>query len=116
MQTFIRAARLSDVKTAGCLTAQVSGHTLALFAYGDKVYAVDNRCPHMGFPLSRGTVRDGLLTCHWHHARFDLCSGGTLDPFADNVRSYPVRIEGGQVYVDVSARDDGTTYWKRRLV
>lgn len=44
-----------------------------------KVLAVDNRCPHMGFPLDRGTVRDGILTCHWHHARFDLATGGTFD-------------------------------------
>src|SRR5438552_810924 len=64
MDNFARAARLSDVKSAGCLSVQVAGHTLALFAYGDKVYAVDNRCPHMGFPLSRGTVKDGILTCH----------------------------------------------------
>ena len=56
---FVRAARLEDVR------------------------AVDNRCPHMGFPLHRGTLRDGILTCHWHHARFDLESGGTFDQFAD---------------------------------
>ena len=64
-------------------------------------YAVDDRCPHMGFPLHRGTVENGLLTCHWHHARFDLESGGTLDPFADDVRAYPVEINGGDVVVVV---------------
>jgi nitrite reductase/ring-hydroxylating ferredoxin subunit len=45
------------------------------FMTGERVFALDNRCPHMGFPLDRGTVEDGILTCHWHHARFDLASG-----------------------------------------
>src|SRR2546422_10850419 len=45
------------------------------FMTGERVFALDNRCPHMGFPLDRGSVEDGTLTCHWHHARFDLASG-----------------------------------------
>ena len=45
-----------------------SNTILVLFEEG-KLFALDNRCPHMGFPLHRGTVRDGLLTCHWHHAK-----------------------------------------------
>ncbi len=52
--------------------------TIALFAEGDCIYAINNPCPHIGFPLHRGTLREGLLTCHWHHARFDLPTGGTL--------------------------------------
>ena len=82
----------------------VSGgrHGIAVFAPPDagQVYAVDNRCPHMGFPLHRGSVCDGILTCHWHHARFDLESGGTFDPFADDVQTYPVIVQDGVVYVD----------------
>ncbi len=45
-----------------------------------EVFALDNRCPHMGFPLSKGTLKDGVLTCHWHHAQFDLRSGCTFVP------------------------------------
>jgi len=100
------AAKLSDLKTAGCLAAQVNGHTLALFLYGDAVYAVDNRCPHMGFPLDRGTVKDGILTCHWHHARFDLASGGAFDLFADDVRAFPTEIRNDEVWVDLALQTD----------
>ena len=64
----IRAARLSELEKHGQLTVQVDGHTLALFQHQEHIYAVDNRCPHMGFPLDRGSVCDGILTCHWHHA------------------------------------------------
>jgi len=96
----------------------VSGgrHGIAVIADGDKVYAVDNRCPHMGFPLHRGSVCDGILTCHWHHARFDLASGGTFDPFADDVRVYDTVIEDGVVYVDPQPRaTDPEKRWKARL-
>src|SRR5438034_1387917 len=101
-QALVWAAHLADIRAAGCLTVQVEGHTLALFSSGEQVYAVDNRCPHMGFPLQRGTLKDGILTCHWHHARFDLASGGTFDPWADDVRSYPVRLEDGEILIDVT--------------
>ena len=72
---YVRAARLADVQTVGCKVVQLEKHTVVLFAYRDKIYALDNRCPHMGFPLHQGTVKNGILTCHWHHARFDLVSG-----------------------------------------
>src|SRR5579859_4092851 len=101
---YTRVARLSEVRAAGCLTVQAEGHTLALWSYGDEVYAVDNRCPHMGFPLSQGSIKDGLLICHWHHARFDLASGGTFDQFADDVRAFPVLLRDGQVWADLRPR------------
>ena len=72
----------------------------------------------MGFPLSRGTVREGLLMCHWHHARFDLAGGGTLDPFADNVRSFDVEVDGDSVFLLVEdSRPDAerSVRWFARL-
>ncbi len=76
---------------------------------------MDDRCPHMGFPLHRGTVENGLLTCHWHHARFDLASGGTLDPFADDVRAHSVEVDGADVFVVLRAEDDPAGHHLRRL-
>ena len=102
--TLTPIARAADVRSAGCVTVTAQGHTLALFAYGDRIYAVDNRCPHMGFPLSQGTVKEGILTCHWHHARFDLASGGTFDQFADDVRAFAVEERDGDVLVDLTPR------------
>src|SRR5574342_533821 len=106
IDTFARAASLADLRGKGALSANVDGHTIVLFAYGEQVYAVDNRCPHMGFPLDRGTVREVILICHWHHARFDLASGGTFDQFADDVRSFPVEVRDGEVWVDLTPRTD----------
>ena len=115
--TQIRAGTLDELRERGCTVVTGGGHTIAVFAHGDRVFSVDNRCPHMGFPLDRGTVKDGILTCHWHHARFDLSSGGTFDPFADDVRSFPVSVDDdGEVWVDPSPPEaDQTARWSKRL-
>ena len=114
--TQIRVGTLEELRMRGCTVVTGGGHTIAVFAHDDKVFAVDNRCPHMGFPLDRGTVKDGILTCHWHHARFDLSSGGTFDPFADDVRSFPVSVSDGEVWVDPSPPEtDQTARWSKRL-
>jgi len=47
---YVRAAKLADVQTVGCKVVLLEGHTVALFAHKDKISALDNRCPHMGFP------------------------------------------------------------------
>ena len=112
---FVRAARLDDVRAAGRTSVRVAGHSLALFFHDGRVHALDNRCPHMGFPLHRGTLQDGILTCHWHHARFDLESGGTFDQFADEARVFPVEIRDGEVWVDLSPREDRPAYLRQRL-
>ena len=113
--SFVRAARLGDVRAAGRASVRVAGHSLALFFHDGNVHAVDNRCPHMGFPLHRGTLQDGILTCHWHHARFDLRSGETFDQFADEARVFPVEVRDGEVWVDVSPREDRPAYLRQRL-
>ena len=99
----VRVARLDDIEPEGCLLVEVEGQTVALFRHAGGVFAVDNRCPHMGFPLHQGSVECGILTCHWHHARFDLAGGGTFDPWADDVRSYPVRVEEGEIFLGLAA-------------
>lgn len=111
----VRVASLAELKVTNCLTVQAERHTIVLFAYGDKVYAVDNRCPHMGFPLDKGSVKDGILTCHWHHARFDLASGGTFDQFADDVRDFPVEVRDGEIWVDLTLRHDPREHQRDRL-
>ena len=114
--TYVQVAALDDVRRTGVQVVSSGRHGLALFFHDGQVYAVDNRCPHMGFPLSRGSCHDGILTCHWHHARFDLQSGGTFDPFADDVRVYPTAIRDGMVWVDLhGGGEDWRARQKRRL-
>lgn len=95
---------LEDLQAKGCLTGKAGSQPVCVFWHEGRAYALDDRCPHMGFPLHRGSVENGLVTCHWHHARFDLSSGGTMNLFADDVRAYPVDVKDGRVVVLV---DDG---------
>jgi nitrite reductase/ring-hydroxylating ferredoxin subunit len=55
----VRVGSVAELQTRGCTVLSAGGHGIAVFAHEGGFSAVDNRCPHMGFPLSRGTVRDG---------------------------------------------------------
>ncbi len=115
-QGMLMAGTIEDIRARGCAVVTGNGHTIAVFPWGDDFAAVDNRCPHMGFPLDRGTVSNGILTCHWHHARFDLSGGGTFDPFADDVRAFPASVEDGRVWVDTNRPEaDPVERWSHRL-
>ena len=97
----LRVSTLAELQEQGVVTATGQGHTIAVFWHNERAYAVDNRCPHMGFPLARGICEDGVLTCYWHYARFDLDSGGAFDIWAGDVRTYPVTVRENAVYVDL---------------
>ncbi len=112
---FQRIASVAEVTETGLHTVQVNGHVIVLVHHEDEIYALDNRCPHMGFPLDRGSVQDGILTCHWHHARFDLCTGGSFDLWADDTPNFPVELRNGDVFVDVTPRQDPVKHQRHRL-
>ncbi|MCH7760151.1 Rieske (2Fe-2S) protein [candidate division TA06 bacterium] len=116
LEKFVEAASLEELKAKGTLRVTVEGRVIVLFYHGEQVFAVDNRCPHMGFPLQRGTVEDGILTCHWHHARFDLETGGTFDPWADDVTTYPVEILEGNIFLNPNLpKEDPLPRGRKRL-
>ncbi len=111
----ISAGHLRDFAPGRCHGVRVGGRTLVLIRTGDDVHALDNRCPHMGFPLDRGSVDDGILTCHWHHARFDLTTGGTFDLWADDVPAFPTEVIDGEVWIDLGDDHHEPAHHRRRL-
>lgn len=113
---YVEVASMADLED-GPTVVNADGQPIALFHHESEVYAVDNRCPHMGFPLTRGTIEDGILTCHWHHARFELEKGDTFDLFADDVQTFPTEIRDGAVYLDPDPELDvpPATRWRNRL-
>ncbi|MBM3140409.1 MAG: Rieske (2Fe-2S) protein [Chloroflexi bacterium] len=112
----VHVGRLELLEREQPRVVSAGGRTIVLFVSEGRVYALDNRCPHMGFPLSRGTVRDGILTCHWHHARFDLAGGCTFDPFADDVPRFAVAVRDGEVWLDPRpVESDRRAHWHRKL-
>ncbi|MEX3809958.1 Rieske 2Fe-2S domain-containing protein [Paraburkholderia sp. BR13439] len=115
-EEFVLAGRLKELRAKGRCIVQGRHGPIVVICDRERVFALDNRCPHMGFPLERGTVEDGILTCHWHHARFDLESGCTFDLWADDVPSYAVQIRNGDVWVaNRSDHPDAAAHWRQRL-
>jgi nitrite reductase/ring-hydroxylating ferredoxin subunit len=113
---FLRAGTLEELRRKGRLVVRGPHRPILVIHDRDRVYALDNRCPHMGFPLDRASVQDGILTCHWHHARFDLASGCTFDLWADDVPTCPVELRGGEVWVKAEfAHAEPAAYWRQRL-
>jgi nitrite reductase/ring-hydroxylating ferredoxin subunit len=113
---FVRAGSLEELKAKGRLVVHGPHRPILVVHDKDRVFALDNRCPHMGFPLDRGSVEDGTLTCHWHHARFDLASGCTFDLWADDVPTFPAEVRDGEVWVrPIFGHPDPAAHWCRRL-
>ena len=112
----VPVSSFDDLRRDRFKVVSAEGRTILVLFDEGKVYALDNRCPHMGFPLHRGTVRDGILTCHWHHAKFDLAGGCTLDPFADDATAFAVEVRDGMVYVDPQPLEsDRRSHWMQKL-
>ena len=113
---FVHAGSLDELKGKGRLVVHGSHRPILVVYDRGRVFAVDNRCPHMGFPLERGSVEDGILTCHWHHARFDLESGCTFDLWADDVPISPVEVRDGEIWVKTTfSHADPVSHWRCRL-
>ena len=113
---FVPVGSLEELKARGRLVLHGSHRPILVVYDRGRVFALDNRCPHMGFPLERGSVEDGILTCHWHHARFDLESGCTFDLWADDVPIFPIELRNGQVWVKTtSGHADTAAHWRQRL-
>ena len=95
-----RAIELDRLRASGRATVKLGDRQLALFIHDGVVHACNNRCPHEGYPLVEGALdADCKLTCHWHNWKFDLRSGANHYG-GDSLRIYPVKLEGGAVWVD----------------
>ena len=81
---------------------KVEGQKIALFRVGQAFHALSDTCTHRGGPLSEGTVEGAEVTCPWHGARFDIKTGAVMGPPAGReVRSYPVRVTGADIEIEV---------------
>lgn len=98
----MKVAELREVSEGQPKAVQMGeGRSIALFNVDGKIYATDNQCPHMGYPLTRGTVRNGILTCDWHQRSFDLEGGGCFHVECDDLRTFPVDIRGSEIWIEL---------------
>ena len=98
---WVPIASLSELPTDGLgHKVSVKGLDIALFRWNDNVYAVEDLCPHLGFPLSEGVMQEGEVICSWHgwHVRLE---DGRCGRAAERARVYACEIRDGDVYVRI---------------
>jgi NADPH-dependent 2,4-dienoyl-CoA reductase/sulfur reductase-like enzyme/nitrite reductase/ring-hydroxylating ferredoxin subunit len=96
-----RVARDDELREGGLREVQVGGKKVLLLRCDGAVRAFGARCPHYDGPLSKGLLHDGRLVCPWHQGVFDARTGDLLEPPPlSGLTAFPVRIDGGDVYVD----------------
>ena len=90
---WIKVAEVGEIADGGAKAIQMGeGRSIALFNLDGKIYATDNQCPHMGYPLTRGVIRSGILTCDWHGRSFDLKGGGCFNYECDDLQTFPAEV------------------------
>ncbi|HWL55637.1 MAG TPA: nitrite reductase small subunit NirD [Paracoccus sp. (in: a-proteobacteria)] len=100
MTIFVDIAALDDIPPQGARVVRTAQGCVAVFRTADdRVFALEDRCPHKGGPLSEGIVHGTSVTCPLHNWVFDLNSGVAEGADEGMVRTYPIRVEAGRVLI-----------------
>ena len=100
-QVWIEVCKLDDIPSQGARVIRATLGCVALFrTTDDKVFALEDRCPHKGGPLSQGIVHENGVTCPLHNWVIDLESGRAKAPDEGRVRTYPVEVRDRCVLID----------------
>lgn len=95
---------LTDIPARGGRVVRTPRGCIAVFrAADDHVFALDDRCPHKGGPLSDGIVHGHKVTCPLHNLVLSLETGEADNPADGSVRAHAVRVEGGRILLDAKA-------------
>jgi nitrite reductase/ring-hydroxylating ferredoxin subunit len=98
----IAIGALADFPEGKGTMVRVENRRLAIFRVGQQLFAIDDRCPHRGFPLHDGSVSETTVRCRTHGSCFDLVSGEVLrGPSTRPAKAYRARCENDQVLVEL---------------
>ncbi len=120
--TRIDVAASADVRENELLAARADGIAVLLTRVGGRAYAIENKCAHLGWSMARGSIQGATLQCPWHGAKYDVCTGRSLDwvngvvgmslpqwthrlialgKGPAPVRTFAIFEEGGRVFVEL---------------
>lgn len=106
MSDFVTVAKVGAIPAGQGGTFVVGKQLVAVFNRGGEYYAIDDLCPHMGASLGAGQLNeDGSVTCPWHAWCFDVCDGTWRDNPRLKIPSYPTRVEGDEIQVQLIDRN-----------
>jgi len=104
---WIEVCALDDIPRLGSRVIERSDGNIAVFRTdNDKVFALDDRCPHKGGPLSQGIVFDNRVACPMHDWVIDLESGQACGPDEGCTHAWPVKLEAGKVFIILSKSEE----------
>ncbi|WP_408594440.1 nitrite reductase small subunit NirD (plasmid) [Paracoccus marcusii] len=102
--SMIDIAALDDIPPQGARVVRTPHGCVAVFRTADdRVFALDDRCPHKGGPLSEGIVHGTQVTCPLHNWVFDLATGQAQGADRGQVATHPVRVQCGRIWLDARA-------------
>lgn len=100
---WIAICQIEDIPQRGARCIDAPGGKIAVFRTADdRVFAIDDHCPHRGGPLSQGIVHGASVTCPLHNWVISLESGQAEGADEGSVRTIPLKVEDGAVYIDAS--------------
>ncbi len=102
MSKFVKVAKVDDIPTGEALQVEADGQTLALVRVNDEVFCVHDICTHEHAHLSEGFCEGYEIECPLHGSIFDVRTGDVKSlPATENVKTFPVKLEDGEVHVDL---------------
>lgn len=100
MSDWVYVGTLDEIPRQGARVVVTTTGEVAVFrTAGDRVYALADRCPHKGGPLSQGIVFGERVACPLHNWHIDLASGEAVAPDKGCAGRYAVKVEEGSVYL-----------------
>ena len=102
MTEFIKVAAQDELEEGGLLAVEVNGEPICLAKVDGRIYAFTDNCTHISGPLNEGELDGEVLTCPWHGAQFNVCTGKVLrGPARQDIYTYPVRIDGHSILISL---------------
>lgn len=102
MTQWIEIGALTDIPRLGSRVVRTPSGNIAIFrTESDEVFALDDRCPHKGGPLSQGIVHNKRVTCPLHNFVIELASGQAVAPDEGCTHTHPAKVENGVVWLSV---------------
>ena len=104
MGNWIQVCQADDIEAEDVIRFDHGDRTFAIYrSNDDQYYASDGLCTHENVHLAGGFVMDNIIECPKHNGRFDIATGEAKGaPACIDLRTYPVKVEGGQVLIDIS--------------
>ncbi len=98
----VKVGTVSELAPGSVMPAYVGENSYAICNVGGELHALDGICPHAGGPLGEGALHGYTLVCPWHAWEYDCRTGANdFDP-GIAVSTFPVKVEGGDILLDVS--------------